>query len=637
MTMALSAAAAPPLSSPPAETVVVAPAPAASSPSGAVSVDTSSVVDAEGALLGVPGVALARDGGPLSSSRPLLRGLGGPRLLVDVAGLGFNDPVAGGVDASLLPLSLGRAVIDVGAVGGSLAGTLSMRGAPGSQLHLVVGELSTLQLGGRVRVPVAAGSTVAAVDVGTSRGDFPFVTGGAVDRVALVRANNDQRRARVAVVTDTAGDAPAAIGGQLQARLVTAGAWSDGGVAGFATAPLTLRAHNTLGMVGAVVEHAQPGHTTHVSGSVTGSDRATSDATAGVNRNRNADRITGRSGTIGLGVTDHVVTRDDVMLMTSVDVGVGGADVDDAAHRQQAQASGMAGLRLPLAARWLLKLDGRAAVQVVDDDDDDDDHDVGDDAANRSGAANQRGPTWLPTGGLRATLIRTAVADGHDGGGGEVGAFVGVSRAARAPTLDERFAPAGFLVAAPDLRPEAVTDVELGATIAVPSLPMLLAATAFGSWLDDAIVIVNDNAFVVRPRNTGPALRAGSELLLRTRPHRLLGVDTAASLLWSQVQATNAPLPTAPPLALRTAVTVGDDTAFTRATITARGAAPSTIFGTLPSAPYALVDVMARVPLSSSLGLTMHVHNALDVQTATDVNLLPLPGRLLFIGLEVRS
>ena len=166
---------------------------------------------------------------------------------------------------------------------------------------------------------------------------------------------------------------------------------------------------------------------------------------------------------------------------------------------------------------------------------------------------------------------------------------------------------------------------------------MLMAATAFGSWLDDAIVIVNDNAFVVRPRNTGPALRAGSELLLRTRPHRLLGVETAASLLWSQVQATKAPLPTAPPLALRTAVTVGDDNAFTRATITARGAAPSTIFGTLPSAPYALVDVMARVPLSSSLGLTMHVHNALDVQTATDVNLLPLPGRLLFIGLELRS
>ena len=44
-----------------------------------------------------------------------------------------------------------------------------------------------------------------------------------------------------------------------------------------------------------------------------------------------------------------------------------------------------------------------------------------------------------------------------------------------------------------------------------------------------------------------------------------------------------------------------------------------------------------RCEANHAVGLTVQVNNALDVQAATDVNLLPLPGRLVFVGLEVRS
>lgn len=603
---------------PPQETVVVAPGPGPLSPVGAVVIDTDDVVNGDAALLGVPGVALARDGGPLSSSRPLLRGLGGPRLLVDIAGVGFSDPVAGAVDATLLPLSLGRADVDVGGAGGALGGTLSLRGSPGSRLHVVVGELSTLQLGGRVQVPLEAGNAVAAVDVGTSRGDFPFVTSGVDGGLPLVRTNNDQQRARAVVITDVGGDAPATIDGRLRARVVAAGSVHDGGIPGFATAPLALRGHSALGSVGAVVEHQHDRRRARLSAAMSGSDTSTSDATASAD----SDRITGHAVTVGLGVDDTVVDTADFSVGLGVEVGASRADVDDVARRHQGGAAASGRLQVPLPDSWRLRIDARCAVSVVSDDD----H-VGPTTTTTTPMTASTA-TWLPTGSVRATI-----GPEHN----RLATFVGVSHAARAPTLDERFAPAGFLLAAPDLAAERVTDGEVGVRLALPDTQMLVAATVFASWLDDAIVVVNDNAFQVRPRNTGPATRAGSELLLVTSPHALLRTETAATLLWSQVEATDAPLPTAPPVSLRTAITVGDDDAFTRTTITARGAAPSTIFGTLPSVPYTMVDLMARFPLSAAVGLTVQVNNALDVQAATDVNLLPLPGRLVFVGLEVRS
>ncbi|HEY1099192.1 MAG TPA: TonB-dependent receptor, partial [Myxococcota bacterium] len=114
-------------------------------------------------------------------------------------------------------------------------------------------------------------------------------------------------------------------------------------------------------------------------------------------------------------------------------------------------------------------------------------------------------------------------------------------------------------------------------------------------------------------------------------------VDVVVNMLASVVTATLAPLPTAPPWTLRTALRVGDDEAFVEGIVVGRGAAPSTIFGTLPSGAYALVSLTTRLPLGDGgLAVRATVDNAFDVTTARDANQLPLPGRLLFVGLEVR-
>ena len=67
-----------------------------------------------------------------------------------------------------------------------------------------------------------------------------------------------------------------------------------------------------------------------------------------------------------------------------------------------------------------------------------------------------------------------------------------------------------------------------------------------------------------------------------------------------------------------------------------RADTPATLYGTLAVPGYALFDAVLRWPLGEGLAATAAVTNVFDVQTAQDVNLLPLPGRQLFCTLEVR-
>jgi outer membrane receptor for ferrienterochelin and colicin len=66
-----------------------------------------------------------------------------------------------------------------------------------------------------------------------------------------------------------------------------------------------------------------------------------------------------------------------------------------------------------------------------------------------------------------------------------------------------------------------------------------------------------------------------------------------------------------------------------------RSGTGANLFGTLRTAPYTLVDVIAVWPLFSSVALTGALSNVLDVRDAQDANLLPLPGRQVFVAVEV--
>ncbi len=591
-------------------------------------VATPGLADDGRALLLVPGVGLSRDGGPLAPVRPLLRGLTGPRLVVDALGLPVTDPAAGVVDVGLLPWGLGDAVVDVGAgagagPGGGLAGALSVRRpGPGLVAAVGAGDLSTLRGRARLVHAVDAGTVGGFLDLGSTRGDFAFDqddalgTGGPARR----RTNNDQQRANAALFADVA-----VVPGVVRVDVAAVGGLRRGGVPGFATAPLTLRAEDGLATVGGAVD-VRPGGDVRARVGVDGtaSDRRVTgdDRDSRVVGSRLGGRIDVDAAAVLGGVAGAAVPVD-ARLQVRADratvaggAGRSGAVVDVAA-RDEAHG------RLSLRARWApgavsVTAEGDAGLGVVVDDDR-----TGAGAAGSDAAA---AVTWLPRGRLRVAV------GGRDDG---VLGFVGVAHAARAPTLDERFAPRGFLLGNPGLRPERVDEIEAGVVVGPPAARA--RAVAHASALHDVIVVVNRNAFELVPENTGEARRAGIDVGATWRPLPLLSVDVAGALLATSLDATGAPVPGAPPVVLACAPRVGDDQAFVGAVIAARGPVAATLFGTARSPGNVLVDAQARVPLGPGLAATLLVQNAFDVRDARDQNLLPLPGRWMFVSLEVRA
>lgn len=578
------------------------------------SVAVDDVVGGDVALLAVPGLGLARDGGPLAPARLLVRGLGGPRLAVDVAGLAFADPTSGEVDIALLPLALGVALVDVAGMAGApstgLGAGLSLRPAAGSRLQLAVGELGTLQGSLRLDVPVEHGRITTGIAAGTTRGDFPFVIenegGGA--GTGLIRANNDRRRINAGVVSDVGGPAPAGAG-RIGVRVVAAGALHEGGIPGFATAPLVdLRGEQARGVIGGVVTWREGARHVAVGADVLGDRRRTHEP-------GRLDEVATLGGGVTVSLGDIVWADGDARIHGAVEGRGGGAVVVDAASRSEARVTASLSGKSPLGPHVIVDVAGDLGLAVVED------RDI---VANVDGV----GTATLPLAALTMAMSRRD---------GLARAGLSLRHRARAPSLDERFAPVGFVRGTPDLAPERVSEVEGRLGLKVPGMRGIgVDVAAFASQLDDAIVLVNKNAFEVAPENTGPARRAGFELGLVARPHELVTVTQAATLLWSEVEATDAPLPTAPPLGMRSGVVVGTADAFVGATVLGRGSAPSTIFGTLGSGAFVLVDLRARLPLGEAIALMLHVDNALDIRNARDQNLQPLPGRLAFVGLEVR-
>jgi hypothetical protein len=579
-----------------------------------------------------PGVALVRGGGPLTPSRPLLRGVGSARVAVDVAGLPFGDGVSGDIDATLLPWSLGLATASVGATDDAIGGRLSMRPAAGSRFFALAGSLSTLALGGRVAVPLEQGRAVVAADVGSSRGDFPFLATDAVGSapVPLTRENNDQRLARGATVVDVAGASPAVLPGQLKVQVAGAFALREGGVPGFSTAPQrTLRHTDQLGVVGGSVTHLWQRRRLGVRVSSSASDRATNGG-ARAEGSVGSSRVAAVLHNVEVSAGDGGFSIGDAVDVSGgVRGGGGGGGIDGTVDRHSAHAAALSTLRARLSPTHHLAIDGGARVGVVND--------VALGAANAGNAnVDGRNTFVLPAGHLQAALHGKLDDDTGDGDDSAYAVGVGLSVSSRAPTLDERFAPAGFIRGNTDLNTEGISELETFARLS-PSRHVGVRAAAFVSTLDNAIVVVNRNAFEVAPENTGPAARAGVELLSSVHPVSFLHVENVAALLWSEVEATKAPLPTAPNFTLLSRWRLGSPEAHAQLTVDARGQSPSTIFGTLQSPAYALIHLRGRVPVGDGLGLALAVENALDVATARDANLLPLPGRLIFVSLELRT
>jgi hypothetical protein len=582
------------------------------------------------ALLAVPGVSLLQSGGPLAPVRPLVRGLSGPRLSATVLGVPFVDPAAGDVDAGLFPFWLGSVDVDVGA-GSGVAGAFSFKRSDddGVRARVEVGSLSTLTGGARVvdrDVGGRSGDVVgAAVFGGISAGDFVFVDDNG--QVA-VRDNNDQVRGSALVF----GNVKAVDGVRVHGAAVAS--LHEGGIPGFATAPLLLRGRRSLGAAGVgVTTRGEVGF--DVDAFASASERATGPAGVGNSSFRTQIDDDGVSRLVGTRVGGRARARaeitDDIDVTAAVNAAASALpDLDDprkgrgsvqrleAGSQVAARARGGAGTLL--GAPLTFVVDGDAAGQIVDD-----------------------VSAFLLTGHLRLGVRRRGAF-----------VFVQAARAARAPTLDERFAPQGFVEGNPTLTPESATEGEAGVVVdvfdgvdGVDGVGARVRVVGHASSLDETIVVVARSAFQLVPVNAGPAERAGVDVGFTLTPHPIVSLDVAASALSSRFLRTNAPLPGAPAFVGRASVTVGDVVDAGSAAgdlgprvslvFTGKSSSSANQFGTQRADPNLLVDLVGRYPIGTGLALTARIDNAFDVVTAEDTLLLPLPGRLVFFGLEVRS
>lgn len=551
----------------------------------------------EEALTSIPGLVLTRSGGPLASTTVQVRGVGGARVTVDVGGLPLNDPASGELDASMIPVTPDMRFQTSSSFtpkyfGHALSITPRLPYAPFLRFQLGAGTIGTMRAQMIGSTPTQDGGQLyVAASAARTDGDFSFrpsSTFGDLTSKVELRQNNDQQRGSLfASATSFAGPATVEFIGLANAH--------EGGIPGFATAPSeTLRgARSSFGGLGRVsldlgegelVMHAQARHA-----------------------NRRVISL----------------TRRDVSSMSSTQNNVGLAF-----HSSRFRLPSSDDLTFHV---WSTSEESRVPRQGF---------------ARRSVSLGQSTELELLNGGVQLAI--GGGLDGHSdvglipsarlalvvGRGGVHGGLL-LTRGGRAPSLDELYAPRGIVLGNPNLLPEQSSDTEFFFTLAQGRITELRLAV-FAGRLDDTILYLNQNAFEVRPVNTGPAWRAGAEAHLAARPHPWVSVDVITAALLSQMDTTGAPLPNAPPLSTMATLTLGAPASYQLgARMNFRHATPTTLFGTLSTRTYTLFDVVAHIPIAPGLRVTPSVSNAFDVLSAQDTNLLPLPGRQFFCVLEV--
>jgi hypothetical protein len=547
----------------------------------------------EAALDALPEVTLLRTGGPLAPARVDIRGLSGPRLGVSVAGLELGGPSSGLIDVGLVPWTgLAATTVRPGPSSGALGGRLLFEPLdaswPRAAARVGAGSLRTLELGLAAGAPFADGSVLVALDAARTDGNFVFRPSSPTGelRPPTTRLNNDQLRAAAMV-----GARTRILG--LDASVLGLLGGREGGIPGFAAAPTdTLRGRRGIagGRVTVGQRHRLWGSV--VDAEAHASARVQHRGTRPASR-RYWQAVNASSLSAGLrGAATELPWG--ARLNASVDV-ERLAIVEQPFRRTGVHASTSAAI-----APW-------AWWQVT--------------AALRGAWLSDVGPLW---GGALTTSLGPRWL--------RVGASL--SRAPRAPTLDELYAPSGLVVGNPDLGPEAANELEAFITTR-PSRLFHARVAVFGGRLDDAILLVNRNAFEIAATNTGGLWRAGAEGELRLAPHRLVALSASGRWLGSRLDLTGAPLPVTPPLSGTTSLRLGAERGpHARLQTRFRSSSTGSLYGTVPVPGYVLTDLVGRWPISRHFLLVATLSNLFDTLSARDLNGLPLPGRQLFAAVE---
>lgn len=558
--------------------------------------DLSRVIDQ------VAGARVLDVGGPVGQTQLTLRGGAPTQALIIVDGIPLRTPFARGFDLGLIhPETLRSVELVRGGQGaswgdGALTGALvlstrSTREAPLGAMTLVLGSFGTTRLSA---VALAPGLSVSG-SYERTEGDFDYVSQlvGLPD-VDRVRANNDSQRASV-----SASGRYALAGGQLD--LLGAFAVREAGVPGLADSPgeslvarERIRHLRAQGGWSKDVAWAEGGALRLV-GHLTQLDLAYRDPALNVVSDV-VFNSTGLDGELTLGIAEVHLLR---AVLSGSREWVPGPD-----YPGRTRLSGA------LSDEWSL---GPALVFG---------------ALRLEGVQGQR-LALLPRVGLRWPL------------GEALALSLAVGRSLRTPTLDELYHPEEVAYAGnPDLVSERSWEGEVQVSLQGGAWSGKVAG--FARRIDDAILYLNRNAFLVRPENVGAARALGLELewqgQLQLGPVRA-ELMSQLSLLASQLEATKARLPTQPVWNLAVQGVLGWSEVELDTALRAVG---PTFVNLRPSddnrvPAYLRWDAGLRVNLVRQVVLGFEVLNLLDRRTLASVNRFPLPGRTVLLSLRLAS
>jgi outer membrane receptor protein involved in Fe transport len=122
-----------------------------------------------------------------------------------------------------------------------------------------------------------------------------------------------------------------------------------------------------------------------------------------------------------------------------------------------------------------------------------------------------------------------------------------IERSYRVPHFDELFLDEEFVRGNPNLRPEEAVNADIGFIADTPDIGPISETTLEFAWfhneIDDSIVFVPVNAFLVVASNTGSAVAKGYELALAFRMWDWLSLSTNWTHLDTRRDVSGSPLP----------------------------------------------------------------------------------------------
>lgn len=571
------------------------------------------------ALPAILGGQVQRTGGPLASAQLVQDGASGARVSVSLGPLTLADPLFETAQVSgLSPFVLaggGRADPADGLASGGL-GTgvtlhLAQRRAAGMEWRVGAGALDTAFVDVRATGTHPLGAVTAVMSAGRTDGNFTFSPPGSA--LQLVRTNNARQRAMLFVDADAYREG-------WTARLTTLRTAHDGGVPGFATAPLE-DAHITDGMGSTTLR------VTHDSGAHAELRYATRDVLwrqAGAVNTMDAWAATAELGwrgrAWGVGPLWRGMLRGRAAFTARQAVpGLGtGPNGPPDVHEAQptdnpdARATGVVCTR-PTGPESAERCTMRVAM----------------DYAANVGAHDLRAGASARVHSDVGVMPRVFAAHAVSGAWG---ALRGRWRTtlgwySRAPTLHERVAPGGLIAANPVLQAESRVALSGLGTLKL-GRHMRIEAHADAAQLLEAIAIVNQSARALQHVNTGAAQMAGAGLRVQLAPAGWIRVSQRMQARWSTLEATGSPMPGLAPLLADSELVLGKHGAAQGvATWRMRAGAPANLYGTQRAPAYGTVDLGVRVWIAA-VTVGVAVTNLTNVQNAQDTRLLPLPGRL---------